>query len=44
MIDALAERGEWASVAQNLLLLAVQGKAHLRLSGSALTDIFYLAS
>lgn len=44
IIDALADRGEWASDAQNLLFLAAQGKAHLYVSGSTLTDIYYLAN
>ncbi|WP_080803200.1 type II toxin-antitoxin system VapC family toxin [Arabiibacter massiliensis] len=44
VIDALADRGEWAADARNLLFLAAQGKAHLYLSGSTLADIFYLAN
>lgn len=44
VLDALADRGEWARDAQNLLFLASQGKAHLFVSGSTLTDIYYLAN
>jgi predicted nucleic-acid-binding protein len=44
VIDALANRGEWASDAQDLLFLASQGKAELYVSGSTLTDIYYLAN
>lgn len=44
ILDALAERGEWADDAQSLLFLASQGKARLYVSGSTLTDIYYLAN
>lgn len=44
VLDALADRGEWAADAKNLLFLAAQGKAHLYVSGSTLTDIYYLAN
>lgn len=44
VLDALADRGEWAGDAKNLLFLAAQGKAHLYVSGSTLTDIYYLAN
>lgn len=44
VLDALADRGEWASDAQSLLFLASQGKARLFVSGSTLTDIYYLAN
>lgn len=44
VLDALTDRGEWARDAQDLLFLASQGKAHLCVSGSTLTDIYYLAN
>lgn len=44
VLDALANRGEWAKDAQDLLFLASQGKAHLAVSGSTLTDLYYLAN
>ncbi|RDB63362.1 PIN domain nuclease [Gordonibacter sp. 28C] len=44
VIDALADRGEWADDAKSLLFLASQGKAHLAVSGSTLTDIYYLVN
>lgn len=44
VLDALADRGEWAPDAQSLLFLASQGKARLCVSGSTLTDIYYLAN
>lgn len=44
VLDALADRGEWAADAKSLLFLASQGKAHLYVSGSTLTDIYYLVN
>lgn len=44
VLDALANRGKWAKDAQDLLFLASQGKIHLYVSGSTLTDIYYLAN
>lgn len=42
MIDALANRTPWAEEAQELLRLASLGNAKLSLSGSTVTDLFYL--
>jgi predicted nucleic acid-binding protein len=44
VLDALANREPWAKEAKDLLFLASCGKLDLCLSGSTLTDIFYLAN
>ena len=44
VLDALANRKPWAKDAQDLLFLASQGKAALFVSGSTITDVFYLAN
>lgn len=42
--DALAQREPWAREAQDLLFLAACGKLELYLSGSTVTDVFYLVN
>jgi len=44
VIDALADRKPWAKEAQDLLFLASCGKADLFLTGSTITDIYYLVN
>lgn len=44
VLDALADRGEWACDAKSILFLASQGKASIYVSGSTLTDIYYLVN
>ena len=42
VLDALAQREPWAHEAQDLLFLAACGKLELYLSGSTITDVYYL--
>ena len=42
VLDALANREPWAKEARDLLFLAACGKLDLALSGSTITDVFYL--
>lgn len=42
VIDALANRQPWAASAQRLLRMAARGEARLCLTGSAVTDLYYL--
>lgn len=42
IIDALADRKPWAEAARELLRLASLGRARLYLSGSTVTDLYYL--
>jgi predicted nucleic acid-binding protein len=42
VLDLLAKREPWHKAASDLLFLAAQGKAHLFLSGSTVTDLYYL--
>ena len=44
VLDALANREPWAKEARDLLFLAACGKLDLRLSGSTITDVFYLVN
>jgi len=44
VLDALAQREPWAHEAQDLLFLAACGKLDLYLSGSTITDVYYLVS
>jgi predicted nucleic acid-binding protein len=44
VLDALANREPWAKEAQDLLFLAACGKLDLHLSGSTITDVFYLVN
>lgn len=44
VLDALGHREPWAADAEALLFLASQGKADLYLSGSTITDVFYLVN
>ncbi|MBR2683810.1 MAG: PIN domain-containing protein [Atopobiaceae bacterium] len=44
VLDALANREPWAQEAQDLLFLAACGKLDLYLSGSTITDVFYLVN
>ena len=42
VLDVLAKREPWHKSASDLLFLSAQGKCHLALSGSTVTDLFYL--
>jgi predicted nucleic acid-binding protein len=42
VLDLLAKREPWHRATSDLLFLAAQGKAHLYLSGSTVTDLYYL--
>jgi len=42
VLDVLAKREPWCQSASDLLFLSAQGKCHLALSGSTVTDLFYL--
>ena len=44
VLDALANREPWAKEARDLLFLAACGKLDLFLSGSTITDVFYLVN
>ena len=44
VLDALANREPWAKEARDLLFLAACGKLDLALSGSTITDVFYLVN
>ena len=44
VLDALARREPWAQDACDLLSLASFGRAHLSVSGSTITDIYYLVN
>lgn len=44
VLDALAKREPWHRAASDLLFLAAQGKADLAVSGSTITDIYYLVN
>lgn len=44
VLDALADREPWAKEARDLLFLAACGKLDLSVSGSTITDIFYLVN
>lgn len=44
VLDALANREPWAKEARDLLFLASCGKLELSVSGSTITDIFYLVN
>lgn len=44
VLDALANREPWAKEAKDLLFLAACGKLDLCLSGSTITDVFYLVN
>ena len=44
VLDALANRDPWAKEARDLLFLAACGKLDLALSGSTITDVFYLVN
>ena len=44
VLDALAKREPWYRPASNLLFLAANGKADLSVSGSTITDIYYLVN
>jgi predicted nucleic acid-binding protein len=42
VLDLLGKREPWAKDASDLLFLAAEGKAHLYLTGSTVTDLYYL--
>ena len=42
VLDVLAKREPWHQSASDLLFLSAQGKCQLALSGSTVTDLFYL--
>ena len=42
VLDVLAKREPWHQSASDLLFLCAQGKCKLALSGSTVTDLFYL--
>ncbi|MDR0350211.1 MAG: PIN domain-containing protein [Coriobacteriales bacterium] len=42
VLDMLAKREPWYRAASDLLFLAAQGKVHLAVSGSTITDLYYL--
>jgi len=42
VLDMLAKREPWYRSVSNLLFLCAQGKCQLALSGSTITDIYYL--
>ena len=44
VLDALANREPWAKEARDLLFLAACGRLDLALSGSTITDVFYLVN
>lgn len=44
VLDALANREPWAKEAKDLLFLAACGKLDLSLSGSTITDVYYLVN
>ncbi len=44
VLDALANREPWAKEARDLLFLAACGKLDLSLSGSTITDVYYLVN
>ena len=44
VLDALANREPWAKEAQDLLFLAACGKLDLYVSGSTITDVYYLVN
>jgi len=44
VLDVLARREPWHQDASDLLFLSAQGKCHLALSGSTVTDLYYLVN